>query len=116
MNSDIKKLWLEALRSGDYDQGIGCLRDTDDQFCCFGVLCDLYATKNDDLNRWRYTQKHGPVEYDGEWNFPPRYVKVWAGLAATADEYIPSMNTSLAQLNDAAYTFNYIADIIEEHL
>lgn len=33
--------WVAALRSGKYQQGLGCLRSLDDKFCCLGVLCDL---------------------------------------------------------------------------
>lgn len=45
MRAEIKELWLEALRSGRYEQGNGVLFDaTHNQFCCLGVLCDLAAT------------------------------------------------------------------------
>jgi len=32
--------WIDALRSGDYEQGVGTL-NRDGKFCCIGVLCDL---------------------------------------------------------------------------
>lgn len=41
MNSGLKAKWIEALRSGEYKQGYGALRDDDDTFCCLGVLCDV---------------------------------------------------------------------------
>ena len=40
MDADLKAKWLEALRSGKYEQTQGTLRDGD-AFCCLGVLCDL---------------------------------------------------------------------------
>jgi len=49
MNQEIKRKWLEDLRSGEYKQGIGCLcieaseQDTEDEWCCLGVLTDQYA-------------------------------------------------------------------------
>ena len=42
MKPDIKAQWLTALRSGDYQQGRGHLR-RGDQYCCLGVLCNLYG-------------------------------------------------------------------------
>lgn len=41
LRPEVKKLWMDALRSGRYSQGREALR-RDDQFCCLGVLCDLY--------------------------------------------------------------------------
>src|SRR5689334_17986564 len=43
MAADLKSLWLAALRSGDYAQCDGQLRDDiDDEtsYCCLGVLCE----------------------------------------------------------------------------
>lgn len=44
MKKDIKKQWVEALRSGKYKQGTGRLCDTRGKklkFCCLGVLFDI---------------------------------------------------------------------------
>lgn len=46
LRPSVKASWLEALRSGDYQQGMGTLRtmgagSLPDRFCCLGVLCDL---------------------------------------------------------------------------
>ena len=48
MKPEIKKRWIDALKSGDYVQGKEALCDRGDSFCCLGVLCDLYIqdTKN----------------------------------------------------------------------
>jgi hypothetical protein len=35
------KEWVEALRSGEYNQITGRLRSQQDGFCCLGLLCDL---------------------------------------------------------------------------
>lgn len=34
--------WIEALESGDYTKGKMYLRDTDDNYCCLGVACQLF--------------------------------------------------------------------------
>lgn len=36
------KLWIEALRSGEYKQGRGRLEDRAG-YCCLGVACKLFA-------------------------------------------------------------------------
>ena len=47
MNKEIKKLWLEALRSGEYKQGQGQLHNIKEgTFCCLGVLCDIIDKNN----------------------------------------------------------------------
>lgn len=33
--------WCEALRSGNYKQGAGRLRDVQDHFCCLGIACEV---------------------------------------------------------------------------
>ncbi len=41
MHAELKKKWLEALRSGKYKQGRTNLRDRCDNYCCLGVLRDV---------------------------------------------------------------------------
>lgn len=40
MDAELKAKWIAALRSGEYKQGNGRLRDGD-KYCCLGVLCDV---------------------------------------------------------------------------
>lgn len=49
MNKEIKQLWIEALRNGEYEQGFGYLCQTNSlkpdfkySYCCLGVLMELY--------------------------------------------------------------------------
>lgn len=42
INPEVKKLWVEALLSGNYKQGMGIMRSKDNFFCIFGVLCDVF--------------------------------------------------------------------------
>ena len=52
MNQDIKKLWVAALRSGEYKQGkCSLISNNKKQFCCLGVLCDLHS-KEFPENKW----------------------------------------------------------------
>ena len=36
-----RAVWLEALRSGRYEQTVGRLRSQDDHYCCLGVYMDI---------------------------------------------------------------------------
>lgn len=49
MDKELKQKWIDALRSGEYKQTKGTLRDTNGH-CCLGVLCDVAK----------------PPEWDGE--------------------------------------------------
>ena len=72
MNKRIKKLWLKALRSGEYKHTKHKLRRHGHGYCCLGVLCDLHSSETD-------------TEWDGDYYLHanvvlPTEVIVWAGL------------------------------------
>lgn len=121
MNADVKKRWVEALRSGKYTQGRGSLRSRDDEFCCLGVLCDITEpdgwSKVYDGTHWTkdglphvsvFERVGLPVMYSGD-ETGTVYVK--AGELDRGHEY-----TSLDRLNDRGWSFTEIADLIEEQL
>ena len=67
LNDDVAHLWIDALTSGEYKQGVGRLgtmaddkskRDGNrpDEFCCLGVLCDLYAKSHPEAH-WKKKQR-----------------------------------------------------------
>lgn len=120
MKAEVKQAWLEALRSGEYKQGQDWLRDGD-QFCCLGVLCDLYIRAHAADSEWRL-RRVGPLfSVEGEVKLPPESVIDWAGLVER-DPYVrieggPVEGCALAYLNDdLGMTFAEIADIIEHAL
>jgi hypothetical protein len=41
MEQELKDKWIAALRSGKYKQGKYQLRDSDNCYCCLGVLCEV---------------------------------------------------------------------------
>lgn len=43
-NRERIRLWVEALRSGEYVQAHGALR-VDGQFCCLGVACEVFRER-----------------------------------------------------------------------
>ena len=114
MNKDIKKKWVDALRSGEYTQGRDALKNGDGQYCCLGVLCDLAAREG----VVKETAKYGEFYYDGASSLPPVSVMSWASLNDIFKrvEY-KNVPVPLDALNDSyCLTFNEIADLIEEQL
>ena len=114
MNSAIKTKWINALTSGQYLQGTGTLKDTIQgklQFCCLGVLCDLYSKENG--KPWT---ESGAILNESV--VLPLEVMDWAGIErARTREVNISTTISLVTLNDTKrYSFNDIAKQIQEHL
>lgn len=53
LNPDFKKRWIEALRSGDYEQGKNSLYK-DGKYCCLGVACVLDGISTDVIEKRPY--------------------------------------------------------------
>lgn len=56
MKPSIKKKWVAALRSGQYQQAKKVLTDGQG-FCCLGVLSNLYALEKGEM--WECRERHG---------------------------------------------------------
>ena len=112
MNQDIKDKWINALRSGEYKQGTGALKNSNDAFCCLGVLCDLHAKETD--ARWVDVQEGWLASYFGSDGELPDEVIEWAGLKlrdpVICDHFISTYN------DKEGYSFDQLADLIEKHL
>lgn len=131
--------WVAALRSGNYPQCKSRLREFDADgkysYCCLGVLGDLMIKKFPHVFQWddedpraiRWTPYNGEESgYDTKEGFVlPAGMAILAGFirgdidyhdgdptVAIGPEYTPEENT-LAALNDAGYTFERIAELIE---
>lgn len=100
MNKEIKKQWVEALRSGRYRQTQNTLR-VNDGFCCLGVLCDLVEP-----GLWEVNGSHFGA------NISPS-----ALVRDIADLHDDDTIAHLMDMNDSAgKSFAEIADYIEENL
>lgn len=118
MNPEIKTQWLEALRSGDYEQTDNYLHRPGDGFCCLGVLCDLHMKATDGASWEQEAETSSGMTYPSEegnhTTVMPEEVVKWAGLP-DENPYIDGIKSyTLAYLNDDGKTFNEIADVIEE--
>jgi hypothetical protein len=89
MNSQVKKMWVDALKSGDYKQGVGYLHsihENEHAYCCLGVLCELaiengveLEVKHDSVVA-KWSDGPGLFIYDGEIGILPESVRQWADL------------------------------------
>lgn len=113
MKNDIADKWIAALRSGQYTQAKGVLKKGNSH-CCLGVLCELYLQEHPEA-RW---VQDGPLNHffanseDCNHSLLPNAVRDWAGMR-TKDGLMPG--SSLSIKNDAGYTFNGIASIIDKY-
>lgn len=142
MKPEIKELWLEALRGGEYKQGRSHL-NSGGKFCCLGVLTDLaiksgvVEVEETDEDSWSTdVVSYRSKNEDGDWYVEhlnlPHVVQVWSGLSSDVGTFefgiahikqfsceccegAPRTAYDLVELNDyARYTFAKIADVIEE--
>lgn len=103
MNESVKKLWVETLRSGQYEQTTGRLH-TIAGFCCLGVLCDLYRTSHE--TEWVDNPREGEYVFLGQKSYLPDVVHIWAEL-----EF--DLQRNAMRMNDGGADFATIADVIE---
>lgn len=124
-----RKLWVEALRSGEYEQCQNSLHKQDacgfDQYCCLGVACEVYQQHVGDLDIATHTLDDEKT-YDGEFATLPHKVAKWLNIEPSGtlsehksvpreDEDYEGIINSLVDANDDfEFNFGQIADIIEE--
>lgn len=112
----LAKKWVEVLRSGRYKQGRSAL-NVDNKFCCLGVACDLYEPES--VRSYDAPPGTAGVTYEGSSAFLPWSMVKALGLAhqngtfKTGVFWKGDIFHSLAALNDAGATFDFIADVIE---
>lgn len=119
MNPEVKRIWLEALRGGEYGQARRRLRASANMYCCLGLLCELHR-QTAAGGRWIDGRYLG-----SDRTLPPEVVD-WAELKDDNPD-IPHLQgqgkATLAEFNDGRldsnirpHTFAEIADLIEQYL
>jgi hypothetical protein len=105
MNKNVKQLWINALQSGEYKQGSGCLlscsKEGDKKFCCLGVLVDLFE-KEHILTFTKHSSGFGPNHQYAL----PSIVALWSGVSRRQESI-------LMELNDKEISFGSISKIID---
>lgn len=126
MKQELKNKWVEALRSGDYQQGRSVLRSHDDKFCCLGVLCDIaskdgildheWVAPNSVANRDRDWDDKDPFMFNGRQAIIGQDVRDELGM--TLGLYpLTTKNDGVLDLDNnpigRPWSFDQIADFIE---
>lgn len=110
MNKELKIEWLAALRSGEFEQGQGYLRQGN-KYCCLGVLCELTARKG--LSSPAFPAEgivaDGVYQYNGDTGMPSQAHDRVTGLDL-------GNQSKLAWMNDEGKSFAEIADWIERNV
>ena len=132
MNPRIKQLWVDALKSGEYQQTIGALRK-DNSYCALGVLIDVYH-KETGNGEWSPTIDNCyffKIEYPPDLNLKgsyfyeigqgdlPNTIREWAELKTSNPLIKRWMRTSktISGLNDRErLSFKEIAKKIDKYL
>lgn len=128
LSKEIAKIWLEALRSGDYVQGQDVLAyipqgDTICQYCCLGVLAKQLISEETPLTK---------LEKDGYFtdltlenfrqNIDIKEVREFLLKKVESEDILSSYKPNVLSMeslfirfnDDLGMTFHQIADFIEE--
>lgn len=95
--------WVEGLRSGKYAQGKEYLRK-ENRFCVLGILAD-----SQDPYAWSFDHRLKAYLWYGE-------IELLSETTVFEKSIPKDLETKLYKLNDEGYSFEEIADWIEEHL
>lgn len=103
--------WVDALRSGEYNQTTGTLQD-DYGYCCLGVACKVALDNGVNVNT---DEDNGNIS--GDELSDQKDVKSWLGLYDNQGRFETTpKQLYLTTLNDIeGLDFNEIADYIEKY-
>lgn len=116
MEKEIKKQWLAALRSGEYQQCTEVLRESGSSgaksYCCLGVLAEVQHGKAVWEGAAQLSSDERPTD-EGYWE---RQGGVWAFYCDEEIGVSRDVGSALASMNDGGDSFDEIANYIEENL
>jgi len=134
MKPQVKEAWVTALESEEFAQGSYRLQSQSKEFCCLGVLCEIYRRHHPETSRWvptvgndmRFEVLNFPgvdgYAHQGDSGLPPDAVKDWAELDFKQKLTIAGQTGGFVLHNDGAgtdiqkKTFKQIAAAIKEQL
>jgi hypothetical protein len=129
MKPEIKQIWIDALLSGEYEQGRGLLchiSDGNTYWCCLGVLTDLAVKSGVEIDKSLDSDSKNSNQevfyFNGQHEKLPQAVMDWAGISTPLADFsfedeeegsVISLN--LAEQNDNGYSFRDLVDEIESY-
>lgn len=116
MNKERIKLWVDALRSGDYKQTSGALArknltTNDFSYCCLGVACEIAGLEKEEC----VLTDH--ITYNSAGGSLPREAAEWFGIRGYTNDFgvLPHIDgKTLSSMNDHGKSFEEIAQLIED--
>lgn len=106
MRTKLMQKWIDALRSGKYQQGQGCLSNGN-KFCCLGVACDISG-----LGQWVHSsfgyRMYDTADYGGSSMALPSDVKDALGVFSDVELDLIDMNDKHGK------SFDDIAQFLED--
>ena len=106
MRKKVNQLWVNALRSGKYEQGRGVLCSLDNKYCCLGVLTEVYIEQmKKNRKKSKVSKASISTTYCKQYlvngktiatHQLPEVVRKWAGLTTGKHMWAISMNDSHA--------------------
>lgn len=125
MNIENAWFWHKALKSDKYKQGRDVLRNSDDKFCCLGVLCDV-AINNGVKVEWLINPgqnaKIKSLKYATcpqiDSTAPIDEVYEWLGIKPSSHTIIHNLSMiNFMGMNDKdGFDFDQIADELEKEI
>ena len=111
MDAQLKQKWIQALKSGEYQQGQQVLCSDDDRFCCLGVLAKVAGADYEPSHGSKVPFLDGNPVFDrNKDGSPTGYLRDGGfGLSQKQQE-------ALIDLNDGGSAFPRIADYIESNI
>lgn len=106
--------WTAALRSGEYKQGKGLLKDPEGRYCCLGVACEVAIKNGLDLKIEVIPDESGATTYDGSYLTLPKAVADWLGYVRSEPKLGGKVLTAMNDHEDK--TFEEIADHIDAYI
>lgn len=122
MLKNLKRKWIKALRSGEYDQDTGVLCSADGKrFCCLGVLADIQGARWEEQIKdtgfgFSYGKSLVLIPVPKEKSKPQKDQDELVLASQLRNGLSKAQQNELAHLNDNNWTFDQIADWIEEHV
>lgn len=98
--------WIDALRSGRFEQTTGYLNN-DGRFCCLGVACEVAVENGLKVKKDHFGSSI--FSYDGESGILPKSVQNWLGMRTRDCGSLPYNNDVLRE------SFFEIANHIEKN-
>ncbi len=103
LSKSVKKAWIQALESGEYQKGIGALCNEDEEYCCLGVLAEelgtLEVSINSSIGKGYLGKAYMLLRNGSDWDYLPEKVQ-----------------EKLADINDKSDTFEPVVDYIKKNL